>query len=105
MKSENHQQVSDLQIKLGDQEDSLLAQRKEIKQLVEQLNEKEVHIKELAFTIEAKDKLLSETMKSTTTQDIQTLHSHNGTESSIEVDAETTTKMDAKVAVSSRVLI
>ena len=102
LESENHRQVADLQIKLGDQENSLLVQRNEIKQLVEKLDGKEAHIKELASTIEAKDKLLSETMQSMSTQEsngIQELHNHSSTETSIEVDAETSTKVDPKASV------
>ena len=100
LENENHQQVSDLHIKLGDQENILLAQKNEIKQLVEKLDEKEVHITEL---VEAKDKLLSETMQSVMTQqennDVQVMHSHDGTESSIEVDAEASTEMNTKTSV------
>ena len=103
LESENHRQVDDLHIKLGDQENILSAQKNEIKQLAEKLDEKEVHINELVSTIEAKDKLLSETMQSTTGQqennDIQVLHYHEGTESSIEVDAEASTKMNTKASV------
>ena len=73
---------------------------------MEKLDEKEVHIKELVSTIEAKDKLLSETMQSMMTQqqennDIQVMHSHDGTESSIEVDTRANTKMDTKASVRS----
>ena len=75
---------------------------------MEKLNDKEAYIKELTSTIEAKDKLLTETMKSTAIQqnnDIQVLHSHTSTESSIEVDADMDTKVDTKVSVSFRVLL
>lgn len=101
--SENHQQVSDLQIKLGDQENTLWTQKNEIKQLLGKLDEKEAQIKELFLTVEAKDKLLTETLKSTETQnnDIQVLHAPGSTESSIDVNAETSTKVDAKVSVRS----
>lgn len=103
LKSENRREVSDLHVKLGDQENILTAQKNEIKQLVEKLDEKEMHIKELVSTIEAKDKLSSETMESMTTQqennDIQVMHSHDGTESSTEVDAEASTKMNTKASV------
>ena len=73
---------------------------------MEKLDEKEVNIKELVSTIEAKDKLLSETMQqSMMTQqednDIQVMHSHDETESSIEVDTETNTKMNTKASVRS----
>ena len=104
LESEHHQKVSDLQIKLGDQENTLAGQKNKIKQLVEKIGEKEVHIKELDSTIEAKDRLLSETIN-TSTQPVQNndmivLHSHPGTESSVELDAEASTKVDTKVAVS-----
>ena len=55
LESEHHQRVTDLQIKLGDQENTLVGQKNEIKQ-------KEAHIKQLVSTIEAKDRLLSETL-------------------------------------------
>ena len=107
LESEHHQKVTDLQIKLGDQENTLVGQKNEIKQLVEKVVEKEAHIKQLASTIEAKDRLLSETINASTQPDngIQILHSHNGTESSIEVDAEASAKVDTKVSVSPRIVI
>ena len=88
---------------MGDQEDTLAAQKNEIKQLAEKLDEKEMHIKELVSTVEAKNKLLSETMQSMATQqetnNIQVLRSHDSTESSIEVDAEASTKPNTKASV------
>ena len=107
LESEHQQKVTDLQIKLGDQENTLVGQKNEIKQLVEKVVEKEAHIKQLASTIEAKDRLLSETINASTQpdNDIQILHSHNDTESSIEVDAEASAKVDTKVSVSPRIVI
>lgn len=93
---ENHQQVADLQIRLGDQENALLVQRNKIKQLEEKLKEKEAYIKEL---IEAKEKLLSETMTRLENNDIQVMHTHSGTETSIEVDAEISTEVNSKASV------
>ena len=86
---------------MGDQENTISAQKNEIKELVEKLDEKEVHIKELISTVETKDKLLSETMQSMKPQqeitDMKVLHSHNSIESSIQVDADT--KVNTKTSV------
>ena len=101
LENESRQQLADLHIKLGDQENTLSAQKNKIKELVEKLEEKEVHIKELISTVETKDKLLSETMQNMKTQqeidDIKVLHSHDSTESSIQVDADT--KVNTKTSV------
>lgn len=103
LENENHQQVADLQVKLGEQESALSAQKNEIKQLIEKLEEKETHIKELVSTVEAKENLLSKTIegmaKTQENDGTQVMHSHNGTESSIEVDVETNTKVETKVSV------
>ena len=107
LESDHHQKVSDLQIKLGDQENTLTGQKNEIKQLVVKIGEKEAYIKELDSTIEAKDRLLSETINASTqveNSDMVVLHSHHGTESSIELDAEASTKVDTQVAVSPRII-
>jgi len=79
-----------------------LVQRNEIKQLKEKLEEKEVHVKELVSTIEVKERLLSETMKGTISpenNDVQVMHTHSGTETSIEVDGEINTEMNSKASV------
>ena len=97
LQNENSQQVGDLQIKLGEQEDKLLAQKNEIKRLREQLEEKEAHITELVATIETKESLLAEALNTTTAQenhdnDMQVLHSHRDdtTETNTEVDTKAT---------------
>jgi len=95
LQNENSQQVSDLQIKLGEQEDKLLMQKNKIKQLQEQLEEKETRITKLITTIETKESLLAEALNTSTAQennDTQVLHSHRDdtTETNTEIDTKAT---------------